>query len=123
MSLLSESMTSCVFLNKNKVSDGEGGYVISWTEGAQFEAAIVFDSSMEARAAEKAGVTSLYTVSVPKGLSVEYHDVFKRLSDGKVFRATSDGDDKKTPQSASFQISQFTAEEFEPSTQTWGDTI
>lgn len=118
MSLLSESMTSCVFLNKNKVSDGEGGYIISWTEGAQFEAAIVFDSSMEARAAEKAGVTSLYTVSVPKELSVEYHDVFKRLSDGKIFRATSDGDDKKTPQSASFQISQFTAEEFEPSTQT-----
>lgn len=116
MSLLSESMTSCVFLNKNKVSDGEGGYTVSWTEGAQFEAAIVFDSSMEARAAEKAGVTSLYTVSVPKGLPVEYHDVFKRLSDGKIFRATSDGDDKKTPQSASFQISQFTAEEFEPST-------
>lgn len=118
MSLLSESMASCVFLNKNKVSDGEGGYIVSWTEGAQFEAAIVFDSSMEARAAEKAGVTSLYTVSVPKGLSVEYHDVFKRLSDGKIFRATSDGDDKKPPQSASFQISQFTAEEFEPSVQT-----
>lgn len=118
MSLLSESMISCVFLNKNKVSDGEGGYIVSWTEGAQFEAAIIFDSSMEARAAEKAGVTSLYTVSVPRGLSVEYHDVFKRLSDGKIFRATSDGDDKKTPRSASFQISQFTAEEFEPSVQT-----
>ena len=118
MSLLSEAMTSCVFLDKSKVPDGEGGYAVKWTEGAQFEAAIVFDSSMEARVAEKSGVTSLYTVSVPKGTPMEYHDVFKRLSDGKVFRATSDGDDKKTPQTASFQISQFTAEEFELSVQT-----
>lgn len=118
MSLLSEAMTSCVFLDRSKVPDGEGGYIVEWTEGVQFEAAIVFDSSMEARVAEKAGVTSLYTVSVPKGTPMEYHDVFKRLSDDKVFRATSDSDDKKTPQTASFQISQFTAEEFELSAQT-----
>ena len=118
MSLLSEAMTDCVFLNKSKVSDGEGGFVVEWTEGANFKAAIVFDSSMEARVAEKSGVTSLYTVSVPKDTPMKYHDVFKRLSDGKVFRATSDGDDKKTPQTASFQIFQFTAEEFELSAQT-----
>ena len=118
MSLLSEAMTDCVFLNKSKVSDGEGGFVVEWTEGANFKAAIVFDSSMEARVAEKSGVTSLYTVSVPKDTPMKYHDVFKRLSDGKVFRATSDGDDKKTPQTASFQISQFTAEEFELPVQT-----
>ena len=123
MSLLSEAMTSCVFLDKSKVPDGEGGYTVKWTEGAQFEAAIVFDSSVEARVAEKSGVTSLYTVSVSKDTPMKYHDVFKRLSDGKVFRATSDGDDKKTPQTASFQISQFTAEEFELSAQTRGDAV
>ena len=89
MSLLSEAMTDCVFLNKSKVSDGEGGFVVEWTEGASFKAAIVFDNSMEARTAEKAGVTSLYTVSVPISVAIEYHDVFKRLSDGKIFRATS----------------------------------
>ena len=123
MSLLSEAMTSCVFLDKSKVPDGEGGYTVKWAEGAQFEAAIVFDSSTEARVAEKSGVTSLYTVSVPKDTPMKYHDVFKRLSDGKVFRATSDGDDKKTPQTASFRIFQFTAEEFELSAQTWGDAV
>ena len=116
MSLLSEAMTDCVFLNKSKVSDGEGGFVVEWAEGASFKAAIVFDKSMEARSAEKAGVTSLYTVSVPISVAVEYHDVFKRLSDGKIFRATSDGDDSKTPARATFQIAQFTAEEFVPTT-------
>lgn len=114
MSLLYDSMTRCVFLDKSRVDDGEGGYVTKWTEGAEFDAAITFDSSIEARAAEKQGVTSLYTVTVPKGTTIEYYDVFKRITDGKVFRVTSDGDDKLTPARASFQVFQVTAEEFQP---------
>lgn len=113
MSMLSDSMVRCVILNKNKVSDGEGGFITNWSEGAEFDAAIVLDNSIQARVAEKSGVTSLYTVTVPKGLGIEYHDVFKRKKDGKVFRATSDGKDKHTPDRASFQVAQFTAEEFD----------
>jgi translation elongation factor P/translation initiation factor 5A len=67
---------------------------------------------MEARAAEKQGVTSLYTVTTGKNAILQYHDVFRRLSDGKVFRVTSDGDDKQTPDRATFQFSQVTAEEW-----------
>lgn len=115
MSLLAQAMTECVFVRKIDKPDGEGGYTTSWVDGAPFKAAITFDSSMEARTAEKAGVTSLYTVTVPIGTWIEYYDVFKRLSDGKVFRVTSDGDDKMTPKSASFQVFQVTAEEFTPS--------
>lgn len=114
MSLLTDAMTACVFLDKTKKPDGEGGYINAWTEGAEFEAAITFDTSMEARAAEKSGVTSLYTVTTKSGIPMEYHDVFKRLSDDKIFRVTSDGDDKKTPKAASFQVQQVTAEEFVP---------
>ena len=44
---------------------------------------------------------------------LEYHDVFRRLSDGKIFRVTSDGDDVQTPKSATFQFSRVTAEEWE----------
>lgn len=112
MSLISETMTKCVMYDKSRKPDGEGGFVTEWTESAEFEAAITFDSSIQARIAEKSGVTSLYTVTVPKGLTLEYHDVFKRISDGKIFRVTSDGDDKVTPQRASFQFRQVTAEEW-----------
>ena len=114
MSLLTESMEKCVFLDKKRVPDGEGGYIVKWEEGVEFQASIVFDTSMEARTAEKAGVTSLYTVSTPRNTVLEYHDVFKRISDNKVFRVTSDGDDKHTPNRATFQISQVTAEEYVP---------
>lgn len=112
MSLLESAMTDVVLLDKTTEPDGEGGFISSWKEGAPFKAAITFDSSLQARIAEKQGVTSLYTVTVKKNVMLEYHDVFKRLSDGKVFRVTSDGDDKYTPESASLDMRQVTAEEW-----------
>ena len=112
MSLLKQAMEDVVLMEKKRVPDGEGGYTTDWVDGVQFKAAISFDSSMQARTAEKAGVTSLYTVTVPINAKLEYHDVLKRIRDGKVFRITSDGDDKITPPSASFQFIQVTAEEY-----------
>lgn len=113
MSLLHEYMEECQLIEKQRVSDGEGGWITSWEPGALFKAAVVCDTSMQARAAEKQGVTSLYTVTCEPNAKLEYHDVFKRIKDGKIFRVTSDGDDVQTPTRASFQFSQVTAEEWE----------
>ena len=112
MSLINDWQEACVMLEKTRVEDGEGGFITTWQDGAQFMAAITFSSSMEARRAEKEGVTSLYTVTTPKNAKLEYHDVFRRVRDGKIFRVTSDGDDVVTPDSATFQFSQVTAEEW-----------
>ena len=112
MSLLTEAMEQCVMLNKVVQSDGFGGYYTQWIESAEFNAAIAFDTSIQARTAEAQGVTSVYTVTVDRNMVLEYHDVFKRLSDGKVFRATSDGDDSYTPSSAGLNMRQVTAEEY-----------
>lgn len=112
MSLLNDAMTACVMINKAKIDDEYGGTITTWTEGAKFNAAVTFDTSMEARTAEQAGVTSMYTVTTRKNIILEYHEVFKRLSDGKIFRVTSDGDDKYTPSSATLNMRQVTAEEW-----------
>lgn len=112
MSLIDDWKETCVLIEKKRLEDGEGGWVTTWEDGAQFVAAITFNSSMEARRAEKDGVTSLYTVTTDKNAMLQYHDVFRRVRDGKVFRVTSDGDDMQTPKSATFQFSQVTAEEW-----------
>lgn len=112
MSLLDEAMEKCIYLDKITVPDGYGGTIQTWQEGAEFYAAIVFDTSLEARVADKQGVTSLYTITTRKNLTLEYHDVFKRLRDNKIFRVTSDGDDKHTPASANLDMRQVTAEEW-----------
>lgn len=112
MSLLSDAMEECVMLDKVTTSDGYGGTKQTYVSGATFYAAIVFDTSIEARIADKQGVTSRYTVTTARSLTLEYHDVFRRLKDGKIFRVTSDGDDKYTPKSATLDMRQVTAEEF-----------
>ena len=112
MSLLTSAMEDVVMLEKKRVPDGEGGFTTAWADGVRFKAAISFDSSMQARTAEKQGVTSLYTVTTSRALTLEYHDIFRRISDGKIFRVTSDGDDKYTPKSATLDMRQVTAEEY-----------
>lgn len=112
MSLLSEAMEKCTMLDRVTTSDGMGGYDPTWKDGAEFDAAVVLDNSMQARTAEKAGVTALYTITTKKAMNLQYHDVFRRESDKKIFRVTSDGDDKKTPQSAGLNMRSVSGEEW-----------
>ena len=112
MSLLTEAMESCTFLSKQVQPDGYGGYITTWTDGAQFDAATVFDTSVQARVAMASGAHNMYTVTTKKAMKLEYHDVFRRNRDSKIFRVTSDGDDKATPASATLDMRQVTAEEW-----------
>ena len=112
MSLIDDFTSKCVMYDRVTVSDGYGGFAPRWIEGAGFEAAITLDTSMQARRAEQEGVTGLYTVTTKRNVNLQYHNVFKRLSDGKIFRVTSDGDDKSTPPSASLNMRQVSAEEW-----------
>lgn len=111
MSLLHESMEECTMLDKISVEDGYGGFYTIYQDGANFNAAVVLDNSMQSRIAEKEGVTALYTVTTEKNINLQFHDVFRRNSDQKIFRVLSDGDDKKTPNSALLNMRQVSAEE------------
>jgi hypothetical protein len=112
MSLVDEFKVECVLLEKTRISDGEGGWNTSWVETIHFDAAIVKDTTLEARIAEKDGLSNVYTVTTNITATLEFHDVFKRISDGQIFRVTSNGDDKRTPSTATFQFEQVSAEEW-----------
>lgn len=36
MSLLDDFARTCILLEKKRVPDGAGGYIVEWTEGAEF---------------------------------------------------------------------------------------
>lgn len=112
MSLIDDFTSECAMIDKVSVPDGYGGFDKAWKVGAHFNAAITLDNSMQSRIAEQQGVTALYTVTTKKNINLQFHDVFKRLSDGKIFRVTSDGDDKATPISADLEMRQVSAEEW-----------
>lgn len=112
MSLLSKAMENCVIMDKQTSPDGYGGVITTWVDGAPFDAAIVLNNSIEARIGQQQGVTALYTVTTNKTINLQYHDVFRRTRDEKIFRVTSDGDDNHTPASASLNMRQVSAEEW-----------
>ena len=112
MSLLFAAFEPFAMMDRHSERDSYGTLKTTWTEGAEFEAAASFDTSMQARIGGIQGVTSLYTITTSRTINLQYHEVVKRLSDGKIFRVTSDGDDKKTPPSASLDMRQVTAEEW-----------
>ena len=112
MSLLTDAMEACRIMDRHTSDDGYGGYNQIYVEGAEIDAAIVLDSSMQARVAEKQGVTALYTITTKRNVNLQYHDIIKRVRDEKVFRVTSDGDDKYTPRASTLDMRQVSAEEW-----------
>ena len=110
MSLLSYFERSCVLMEKNRIHDGEGGYTLDWKDGVTFQNYQALDTSMEARRAEKDGVTSVYSALVDKALPIEYGDYFKDTESGLTYRVTSNPSEKESPKSATFALKYFTAE-------------
>ena len=110
MSLLNDFARTCVLMEKTRVEDGEGGYTLDWKDGVSFLNYQALDTSMEARRAEKEGVTSVYSALVDKALPIEYEDYFKDTETGLTYRVTSNPSEKESPKSATFTLKYFTAE-------------
>lgn len=112
MSLIDVVKEPCIMLDQQSVSDGRGGMTKNWVEGATISAAVTVDDSTQTKIAQAQGVKAVYTVTTSRAVNLQYHDVFRRVSDGKTFRVTSDGDDNKTPRIAKLDMRVVTAEEW-----------
>lgn len=110
MSLIESMMVPCVFMVPVRTADGSGGHKTNWEDGEPLKAAIVRDTSTEARIADAAKTVEQYTVTVSRSVHLKYHAVIKRLSDGKTFRITSDNAEMKAPNCTALDIAQSTAE-------------
>lgn len=112
MALYENFYVACTKKTKTTTPDGQGGYATEWANGDTFNAAIVKNSSIEAKVAEKQGLTELYTITFPITITLEFHDVFVRNSDSQAFRVTSDYKNNEPPSVATFKFRQVTAEEW-----------
>lgn len=110
--MLVESMyVDCIKITESSVSDGQGGFVTEYVDGALFSAAINLDESIATAIANKDGVKAVYTVTTPINAVLKFGDIIKRVEDGKVFRVV--GKENKTPKISSFQFNTVKVEEWE----------
>ena len=113
MNLLTQIMEECRIINRVRTDGIFGGYKNEWVEGASFKAAIGKMSSPEVIVAERQGLSETFTVVVNKGFELDYHDVFKRMSDGATFRVTSRTVDSESHPRSTVKIAKVTAERWE----------
>ena len=107
-------MTDCVFLEKTRTSDGLGGYTTVWSEGAPFKAAIIKNNTSPVLVAEQQGMDQIYLVTVHKEVPIDFHDVFKRVSDNMTFMITSEPLDNQSPEFSAINFGQFNAKAWKP---------
>ena len=114
LSPMMESMASeCVVMDPKSVPDGEGGFFTGYSEGADFKTYPALDTSIQARQAEKQGVTSIYTVLIPQNVPLKVGDIYRDKTIDAYFRVTSNPEEKQTPGTSALNLKSFSAERTE----------
>lgn len=113
MRLLNACMETCTRLVRTETGDGSGGFKLTWSDGAQFLGAIALSKSSEGHSAERETAAREYNVLTDRGTALQFHEVFRRESDGAIFRVTGYSSDKKTPAPAALTLECTTAERWE----------
>ena len=110
--LLDSMRETCVLLNKTVTRDKTGGYVTQYTRGAEFDAVIAENTSVEAAIAGINTEKEMVGVTVANGVPLEYHSVFMRVGTGKTYRVRT-SDVLKAPSISALGSKVVQCEEFE----------
>lgn len=100
--MLSDFLTDCVLMVRTVTDDGFGSVTETWQDGESIRAGIIRNSSTEAQLAYRTGAKELYTI-VTVGIDLHQHDRVMRVSDGSVFRVTSDSRPAPAPASMAYR--------------------
>lgn len=110
MNLLTGMMEEYVMLIETTTPDGYGGFTSTWATGDYFMAYVRKETTPEITVAEQQVVKETFTVIVPSEVVLDYHDVFRRVSDNAVFRVTSKTLDHSAPAVSSVPIARANCE-------------
>lgn len=119
--LIFQMMTQCTRRVPASTEDGLFGHHVTYTDGGTFQAAIYKQpgqsgrrvSDHEQTEAERPDLEEVYIVVVPTGTPLHFYEVFRRDSDGAIFRALGDARDTEAPAMSTVQIAKTTAERWD----------
>ena len=86
-----------MLLVKTREDDPVGGYTTVWADGLHFKAAWEYQAAPEITVAEQQGAARTYNIYVDKTLDLDYHEAFRRVDNGQIYRVTNPGTDRMTP--------------------------
>lgn len=110
--LIKDTEELCYHWDKVSVPDNQGGTTPKYRRGAPFYASFAYRDSTEARIGAAQGVKALWDVMTARNVTLQYHDVFERVSTGQIYRATADNSNNQTPPNAGLFLRNVPAEEW-----------
>lgn len=110
--LLSSQAVSCVMMDETTKDDEYGGYTITLTNGATFQAIIIQNQSDTVMVAEQQTSKSLYGVKTPPTVYLPFHKIFRREDTGETYRVITKAG-MAAPDSSALTYRQVMAEDWE----------
>ena len=112
MTMIDRTMEPFVLLEKERTTDGAGGYQTVWRDGLTFFASVSSVTTALTTSAESVGSSGTLTLTTDKALNLEFPDVVRRESTGRTYRITTRSEDRRTPQVSDLYYAQVDAEEW-----------
>lgn len=106
MSLFETFYEKAVLMNKTSTPSSVGGFVTTWTEGAEFDVAFSGLTPTERIAAQQASAQYSDTIVTPEAVKLSERDVFR--CGGKYYRIV--GVLSSTPAVATMSFNRYTVE-------------
>ena len=113
MSFFYDAFKDFTINNRSVVSDGEGGYITTWTDGAVVKRSLTLGSAQEAREALSQRLNATFTVALPIDTPVKRDDYLQSVDTGDIYRIATNPQDNRTPPEAVYQCLYCTAERTE----------
>ena len=110
--ILEKNFKPFVRLYPAQTPDGSGGFRTVWQAGETVQAVCIQTGTDVENPAQKSDAKAQYTLLTRRAVSLPFHAVLRRESDGRIFRITDDSADRKTPDGARLDLRQYTAEEW-----------
>lgn len=112
MTMIDRTMEPFVLLEKERTTDGAGGYQTVWRDGLTFFASVSSVTTALTTSAESVGASGTLTLTTDKALKLEFPDVVRRESTGRTYRITTRSEDRQTPPVSDLSYAQVDAEEW-----------
>lgn len=113
MSFFYDAFKDFIIKNRSVVSDGEGGYITTWADGAVVKMSLTLGSAQEAREALSQRLNATFTVALPIDTPVKRDDYLQSADTGYIYRIATNPQDNSTPPEAVYQCLYCTAERTE----------
>lgn len=109
--ILQDFVESIVLLDETTVSDGLGGFVTEWTDGATIDVAVIQPRDTKATIATAIVGQQSLTIITSTAIELKRDKYFRRKSNGKTYKFDRDNTERLAPDDSELQWRTTTAAE------------